>query len=453
VLLWIGAWVAFPEAWTAVSWCALGLLLSLAGRRLQIAEIGYQGRALALLAVLRALAMNFDTTGKFHGLTLRLITVAVIAALLYVTSGMKISAGENTLHLAGHAYSYTTLVSGFFSWAGSFLLALLAWYELRPVGVAVAWTMFGLVLFEFGIARRSTALRLQAYIALLCGFARIFFVNLNASGLPGEISPRFYTVVPIAFAFFYLYWRLPQSSDNLLERERTIATSLSCYLGTASIAALMRFEVKPDWVAAAWSGLVFCTAALAWMWQRKVFLHQALLMSFAVLARVALHNFYERSYFPAPAWDDRRLTAGLAIAFLFASLAFAFRLRNKEDCFETGFQRLVQTMARRPEQVWFFMAVGLLTVLLTLETRHGMVTLAWGLEALCVFMFAIWVGERSFRLTGVALLLLCVGKILIVDVWKLQPRDRYMTLIVLGAALVFVSFMYTRYRENIRQYL
>jgi hypothetical protein len=365
---------------------------------------------------------------------------------------MKVGA-EYTFQFADRAYSYESLVGGFLTWAGSFLLALLAWYELRPVGVAVAWTMFGLVLFEFGIARRSISLRLQGYIALLCGFGRIFFVNLNASGLPGEISPRFYTVVPIALAFFYLYWRLRQSPNDLLDRERTTAASLSCYLGTASIAALMRFEVKPDWVAAAWAGLVFCTAALAWMWRRKVFLHQALLISFAVLARVSLHNFYERSYFPAPAWDDRRLTAGLAIAFLFASLPFAFRLRNKEGSLETGLQRLVRTIIRRPEQVWFFMAVGLLTVLLTLETRHGMVTLAWGLEALCVFMFAIWVGERGFRLTGVALLLLCVGKILIVDVWKLQPRDRYMTLIVLGAALVFVSFMYTRYRETIRQYL
>jgi hypothetical protein len=39
------------------------------------------------------------------------------------------------------------------------------------------------------------------------------------------------------------------------------------------------------------------------------------------------------------------------------------------------------------------------------------------------------------------------------DVWGLQPRDRYVTLIIVGAALVFVSFLYTRYRETIRQYL
>src|SRR5438128_12204428 len=65
----------------------------------------------------------------------------------------------------------------------------------------------------------------------------------------------------------------------------------------------------------------------------------------------------------------------------------------------------------------------------------------------------LWVSERSFRLSGLGLLLLCVGKILLVDVWRLSPRDRYLTLIVLGSALLLVSFLYTRHREAIRQYL
>ena len=49
--------------------------------------------------------------------------------------------------------------------------------------------------------------------------------------------------------------------------------------------------------------------------------------------------------------------------------------------------------------------------------------------------------------------LLCVGKILVIDVWGLHPRDRYLTFIVLGAALLLVSFFYTRYQEAFRRYL
>jgi hypothetical protein len=46
-----------------------------------------------------------------------------------------------------------------------------------------------------------------------------------------------------------------------------------------------------------------------------------------------------------------------------------------------------------------------------------------------------------------------VMKIIAVDAWRLAPRDRYLTFIVLGASLLLVSFLYSKYRETIRQFL
>ena len=179
-----------------------------------------------------------------------------------------------------------------------------------------------------------------------------------------------------------------------------------------------------------------------------------MIVALGVLFRTVLHNFYERTYFPASGWESRWITAGTPIALLFLSLPFAFQLRKKnEPSDETGLVRLLQAIFRRPEQLVFFIATGLLTVLLALEMRHGMVTLSWGVEAVAVFLLALKLEERSFRLTGLGLLLLCVGKILLVDVWRLDPRDRYLTFIVLGGALLLVSFLYTRNREALRQYL
>ena len=42
---------------------------------------------------------------------------------------------------------------------------------------------------------------------------------------------------------------------------------------------------------------------------------------------------------------------------------------------------------------------------------------------------------------------------MVVEVWSLGARDRYLTFISMGVALLLVSFMYTRFREAIRQYL
>jgi uncharacterized membrane protein len=447
VMALIGAWIAFPEAWTAVAWSALGLLLALSGRRFAIPELTYQANSLAVAAVSRLLLINLDATSRYHGFTLRLITISLVAILLYVTSRWSWATTD--------ADSVRAFSSGAYTWTASFLFALLAWYELRPVGVAVAWAIGGMILFELGLGRKSLALRLQGYTAFAASFSRIFFVNLNASGNPGEVSPRFYTVVPLALVFFYGYWRLHESENDRSEFEKKLKVeAICCYLGTITLAALIRFEMPADWVAAAWAALSFALLAIAWRSERPIFMHQGLLLCFGVLFRTVLHNFYERSYFPAPAWESRWITVGATVALLLLALPLAFQVRRKDEPSEEfGLVRLLQALVRRPEQVFFFIAVGLLTVLLALEMRHGMVTLSWGVEGLVIFMLALWLGERSFRLSGLGLLLLCAGKILLVDVWRLNPRDRYLTFIVLGVALLLVSFLYTRNREALRQYL
>ena len=466
VMILIAAWIAFPETWTAVAWSALGLGLALAARRLAfpepgIPELRYQANFLALVSVVRVLVINLEATDKYHGLSLRLLTITLVSALLYATSSWSGNSDRTRGVAIGKRLFFPGRLAGAaYTWAASSLLALVAWYELRPVSVADAWLIGGLILFELGLERKKLSLRLQGYTALAASFLRIFFVNLNAAGNPGEISPRFYTVVPLALGFFYAYWRLHENGENLSEKnlnehERKFRTAdICCWLGTITFASLMRFELEPDWVSGAWAALVFALLVIAWRSERRVFLHQGFLLAVGVLFRAVFHNFYERSYFPAPAFESRWITVGTAVALLFVSLPFAFQLRKRNaPSEETGLVRLLQSVVRRPEQLLFFIAVGLLTVLLALEMRHGMVTLSWGVEGVAVFVLALWLGERSFRLTGLGLLLLCVGKILLVDVWRLDPRDRYLTFIVLGAALLLVSFLYTRNREALRQYL
>jgi hypothetical protein len=443
----VAIWWLAPEAWVAVGFAALGLALAILASRTNVREFLFQAHALAVLAFLRVLAVNLGEQSIHRHVMVRLVTVVLTAALLYASarwSGLAQMISQRFVS-SGHA------------WTASILMALLAWYELQPVGVAVAWTLLGLVLFEFGRARSLPHLRLQAYLAFGLSFLRLFYVNFNAAGWPGELSPRFYTTVPLALAFFYVYGVLDASSDATFDPDRRRrAPEILCFLGTFTVAGLARFELDADWVVAAWAALVLALVAIAWRYGRRIFLYQGLLLAAAVLMRGTLHNFYQRSYFPAPFWRGRSLTVGTAVALLCAALPFAFRLK-REPSDESPDRKLparvLAAIGRRPDQVFFFIPFFLLTILLGLEMRKGMVTVAWGVEAVGIFLFALWVGQRSYRLSGLGLLLLCVGKIVVLDVWGLHPRDRYLTFIVLGAALLGVSFLYTRFRETIRQYL
>ncbi len=331
----IGIWWLAPEPWVAVGFAALGLTLMVLGSRTNIREFVYQAHAAAILAFLRVLAVNFLEPSPH--LKVRVVTVVLTAAMLYASA-----------HWSGLKRAITVkYVSSWHTWTASLLAGMLAWHELRPVSVAVAWTLLGLVLFEVGRARRLPQLRLQAYLAFGFSFLRLFFVNFNAAGLPGELSPRFYTTVPLALAFFYVYGVLDTSSDAALERDRRWkAAGILCFLGTFTVAGWARFELDADWVVAAWAAMIWALVAIAWRYKKRIFLYQGLLLGAAVLMRGTLHNFYERSYFPAPPWQSRSLTVGVTVALLFAVLPFAFKLRRppEDDPHST---RLVEARVQR----------------------------------------------------------------------------------------------------------
>jgi len=270
-----------------------------------------------------------------------------------------------------------------------------------------------------------------------------------------------YTVLPLVLIFFFVYAQLPgtgtSSEENeAIARDRALhVDTLLAYLGTSAIVALLRFQVTEEWVVTAWAALVLLLFAAAWLLDREMFLHQGLLLTLLTFGRGVTHNLFGSSYFAEGDWKGRYVVVGAAVGLMLASLAFAFPLRQRYSRFEnaTGARRILLAITRRPEQMQFFAPVVLLSLMLALKMRAGMVTVSWGIEALLIIVLALAVKERSFRLTGLGLLLLCVGKIMALDVWQLQARDRYVTLIIVGSALLLVSYLYSRYRETISQFL
>jgi len=399
VLAFAAAWIAWPGAWTAVAWAALALALSYIGSRWQVREISIDGFFVAAAAVARVFAVNLPIDTSYahaHWLSVRIVTVSIVAALMYLTSRSAGLPGIITRERLGPLYT----------WVASGLIATLAWYEIQPVGVALAWCLLGLVLLEIGIAKSSWHFRFQAYVAFVSSFLRIFFVNLNAVG-DGPISPRVYTIVPLALSFYYAYSRLINSSHAGANIDRRVrAAELLSLLGLFSLVALMRFELDADLVAVGWAATALVLLAVAWKTGRRLYLRQGVLLAFFVLFRAGLHNLYQRSYFPAPFGHGPAVTVAATASVLFLALPFAFRLCQIEqadnsaniespDSSRSWLRKSILMLDRRPEQVFFFIPFVLLTTMLAIEVRVGLVTLVWGIEA-CVGCLINWGRAPSF---------------------------------------------------------
>jgi hypothetical protein len=446
-LLALLAWYEYPNGWLAPLWAVFALALAIVDQRFELEELPWQSHILAGLTLLRSISVNLYVTDTWRGVSVRLLSLAIVAVIFYALSRLIRMPDEWRARDLHHIYS----------WAASAIGGLLLWYELQtqPTSIAVAWGAFGLVLFEYGLLRKITQFRYQAYVALVAAFSRIFFSNLTASE-PGEFwGPRIYTILPLVLIFFFVYAQLPQKEESTGRDRRLHFDVLLAYLGTATIVALFYFQFPIEWVITSWAAVVFALLGAALFLNRPLFLHQGLLLTVAALGRGMAHNLFGASYFTGDEWQGDYLVLSSAAAILLASLFFAFRLRGRFSLPQNtnSLMRPLAVIAGRPEQVVFFVPIILVTFMLALKMKSGMVTVSWGVEGVLIFLLAFALKERSFRLAGLGLLLLCVAKVVALDVWGLQARDRYITFIIVGVALVFVSFLYTRYRDTIRQYL
>ena len=446
-LLALLAWYEYPNGWLAPLWAAFALVLAIVDQRLELEELPWQSHILAGLSLLRSISVNLYVTATWRGFSVRLLSLAIVAVIFYALSRLIRMPEEWRQRDFHHIYS----------WAASSIGGLLLWYELQtqPIGIALAWGAFGLVLFEYGLLRKITQFRYQAYVALIAAFTRIFYSNLTSSE-PGEFwGPRVYTILPLVLIFFFVYAQLPDKEENTSRDRRLHFDVLLAYLGTATIVALFYFQFPLEWVITAWAAVVFTLLGASLLLDRPLFLHQGLLLTVLVLARGMAHNLFGASYFGGDNWKGDYLVLSSTAAILLASLYFAFRLRGRFPIPQNAgpWMRRFAVISSRPEQVEFFIPIILITCMLGVKMKSGMVTVSWGIEGVLIFLLALALKERSFRLTGLGVLLLCVAKVMALDVWGLQARDRYVTLIIVGAALVFVSFLYTRYRDTIRQYL
>jgi uncharacterized membrane protein len=437
------AWNESPQLWLTAIWAVFALALAIVDRIFVVEELPYQAHVLALLAVCRAVTLNLYTQDKWHGVDLRLITVGILVAVLYAMA-MWVRIPESLRNSeARHVYT----------WAGSGLTAWLLWSELQPISVAVGLAVFGLLLFEFGTWRLQRQIRLQAYIALIAAFARIFFVNLTAATLPGEaLSPRIYTVAPIALIYFFV-WAQLQSNKATNEIGRWSAGDLIAYFGTGSVAALLYYQTPAEWIVVAWAILAIALFAATLILDKEVFQQQAAFVVAGIVVRGLAHNIFGGSYFVEGGWHGNFVVLSLAAALLLAPLPIAFRLR-KRYAERTDLSFLSRyTALKYPEQLLFFAPIVLISFMIAVKMNPGIVTLSWGIEGVLVIVLGLLVSQRSYRITGLLLLLLCVGKIVFRDAWQLDERNRYITFIALGAALTLVSTLYGRYREIVRRLL
>lgn len=93
-------------------------------------------------------------------------------------------------------------------------------------------------------------------------------------------------------------------------------------------------------------------------------------------------------------------------------------------------------------------ALGILC-LTRIDTIHSFyLTMSWTAWGLVIFCWALVTRQPWFRYMGLATFALTLGRVCLVDVWRLEGLYRVGATLFLGAALLSVAFGYTRWRAT-----
>jgi uncharacterized membrane protein len=387
----------------------------------------------------------------------------------------------------------------FYGYFAAALAATVGGWEAPELWRGRVWTVMASAPFAFGWWRRQFDFRLQGYgLAALGAAATALYLPLPAVSL----------AVAAVGAYALVQCVLRSGEDRFFELEREAVRIAASMVTVAALAALLWRLVPGSWLAVAWLGLALALLEAGLRKQPGEFQRFAYAIALLGAGRAILYDFDSRmaladaallygfaardqvlaSYpatvllmaglntvLPRPAvtaaWAlvalalnefDRRslraqsmlVAAAVGARALMHDLglpASALSIMPAIACFEAA-------MLRRPQgsrtRVFFSLAgAGLAAALIFHEVSGSVLTVAWGMEGVALLAAGFLLRDRVLRLSGLAMLVACTGKLFFWDLRNLDTLPRIMSFIVLGLLLVAVSWVYTRFRDQVKKML
>jgi uncharacterized membrane protein len=293
------------------------------------------------------------------------------------------------------------------------LLMAALWRTVPAPWHGVAWMVLALALLELGMRNLPRELRRLSYVVAGIGAVHVLYNHIFAMANFGPLTPR---LIPAgaAAAAYALAARAHEEEDG-----RVFSVATLCGTGFA--------------MAALWALLPPAAAGAAWA-----------LLAFVLMGAGRLARREELE------WQGHG-AAMLAFVRCCFTLGPILPAAGAAACFYAA--QLVRPRGSATRLYYSLLGTILVTALLFDRVSGGMLTVAWGAQGLALLAAGFPLRDRVLRLSGLGLLAVCILKLFVYDLRYLDTLPRILSFLVLGAILVAVSWIYTRFRERVERFL
>ncbi len=227
-------WLKLPAPVVALVWTALGLALFEIGAHFALARFRLLAHFIAAAVCIRLFAFDFTAFGDGLHITYRTFTILPILASQYCVLWRNQRANTSEWERAA---------SRLYLYASAILFLVLARFELGRTLAVVAWSLFGLALYEIGQLRKLADLRWQSYALALLTF---WF----ATGMLAGNQPRILAPCVVIACLYCAQLLAPRNTGEGIERYARAFYSL---FATLLLAILLFYEVSGGTLTVAWA--------------------------------------------------------------------------------------------------------------------------------------------------------------------------------------------------------
>jgi Predicted membrane protein (DUF2339) len=411
-------WQVVPRPYLGLGWLGLAIVCLEAGIATGVRWFRREADIAGIVAIGTLAGINVFSLGGVPPHQLLSLGGAALLAYAAAVRMYRLDDGE-------HRFRRDVSLS-----AGSLFLAAVCWYLLPSPLIAVSWGVMALVLLEIGSSLGFRAATANGHVLAASGIGRLFIANFTITGNSLGISHRLLTVLPFAALCYYLHDLTLKAKDRL--------SRLYLWAGGILIVFLVRFELGNAMAVVGWA--IFGVALLYFghRLEKPDLRWQSYLLAIWTFIRSWTTNFYIPESLLG--MHARVLTGAIVVAAFYASEFLS--PREQEAAFRVKARTLFSCLA-----------TVLLSALLFYEVSGSLLTVAWGVEGIALLLAGFPLRERSLRLAGLALFFICISKLFFYDLSKLETGYRILSFLALGMLLIGASWVYTRFREQLKQLL
>ena len=336
------------------------------------------------------------------------------------------------------------------SYSYPLIFAVGTWLDLPKVLTAPCWILLGVILLQIGVSKNNFHQRMQGYILTTGAFVRLLMSNMLIQGGLFVFSYRLLTSVPVLLVLYYCLMLLQdEKTKSILEGSEKRMVYLYPYMVFVTIMVLSWYEVPKSLVAPVW-GMIAVIYSLRGVYSKeKHYLSISSIAALSACVRAVYVNLYQGKYLVGA--EENMIFPIITVGLLYAGNIFYLLSKVALKEIDHQGEGKIKTFLHSSRLVYGLAATVLLTALLAIKLDGALLTVGLGIEGLCLFLVGIGFKEKQWRIYGLLTLLLTLAKAFLVDLRQLSTLYYILSLIALGVALLFVSYIYTKHKDKIKK--